>query len=159
LKLGEPNRAIPMPEASQRDLPGDYNPPARLAVALKATKRWDDAPAASDGPLSKAYGPRRPRIRQTRAERYSRRGDRRAARRARHAGRRRRAANTRGAGPAANFAQQGSGPDAGARPGRRPMTLYLSGTVGDENLVWPLDAEIKSIGRSSKNGIHVPDAT
>ena len=39
------------------------------------------------------------------------------------------------------------------------MTLYLSGTVGDENLVWPLDAEIKSIGRSSKNGIHVPDAT
>jgi len=39
------------------------------------------------------------------------------------------------------------------------MTLYLSGTVGDENLVWPLDAEIKSIGRSSKSGIHVPDAT
>ena len=81
LKLGEPKRAIPMLEASERDLPGDYNPPARLAVALKAMKRWDDALAASDRALSKAYGPRRLGILQTRADIYSGRGDGAAAKR------------------------------------------------------------------------------
>ncbi|HJW14464.1 MAG TPA: thiol reductase thioredoxin, partial [Thermoanaerobaculia bacterium] len=56
LELGEPERAIPMLEASERDLPDDYNPPARLAVAYKAARRYDEALAASDRALSKAYG-------------------------------------------------------------------------------------------------------
>jgi tetratricopeptide (TPR) repeat protein len=81
LELGQPERAIPMLEASERELPADYNPPARLAVALNAMKRWDDALAASDRALRKAYGPRRLRILQARAESFLGRGDKESARR------------------------------------------------------------------------------
>jgi tetratricopeptide (TPR) repeat protein len=75
LVLGEPGRAIPMLEASERDLPDDYNPPSRLAVAYKAMKRWDEALAASDRALAKAYGPRTLLVLQTRADIYAGRGD------------------------------------------------------------------------------------
>jgi tetratricopeptide (TPR) repeat protein len=81
LELGEPERAIAMLEVSERDLPQDYNPPARLAVALKALKRWDEALAASDRALAKAYGPRTLGILQTRAEIHTGRGDGAEARR------------------------------------------------------------------------------
>jgi tetratricopeptide (TPR) repeat protein len=81
LELGEPGRAIPMLEASERDLPGDYNPPARLAVAYRALKRWDAALAASDRALARAYGPRRLGILTTRADIFSDRGEPAAARR------------------------------------------------------------------------------
>jgi len=73
--LGEPERAIPMLEASERDLPDDYNPPARLAYAYKAMKKYDEALAASDRALSKAYGPRKIGILQTRADIYAAKGD------------------------------------------------------------------------------------
>ena len=75
LELGEPERAIPMLQASERDLPDDYNPPARLATAYKAMKRWSDALAASDRALQKAYGPRTLLILQTRADIYVGLGD------------------------------------------------------------------------------------
>lgn len=75
LTLGEPARALPMLEASERDLPGDYNPPARLATALKAMKRWDDALAASDRAMARAYGPRTLLVLQTRADIFAGRGD------------------------------------------------------------------------------------
>jgi tetratricopeptide (TPR) repeat protein len=75
IDLGEPERAIPMLEASERDLPDDYNPPARLAAAYKAAKRWDEALAASDRALAKAYGPRKIGILQTRADIYAGKGD------------------------------------------------------------------------------------
>jgi tetratricopeptide (TPR) repeat protein len=81
LDLGEPGRAIPMLEASERDLPADYNPPARLAVAYKAMKKYDEALAASDRALAKAYGPRQLGILQTRADIYKEKGDAAAARR------------------------------------------------------------------------------
>jgi tetratricopeptide (TPR) repeat protein len=58
VELGEPERAIPMLELSQRDFPDDYNPPARLAIAYRAMRRWNDGLAASDRALSLAYGPR-----------------------------------------------------------------------------------------------------
>jgi tetratricopeptide (TPR) repeat protein len=80
LALGEPQRAIPMLEASERELPNDYNPPARLAVAYRALKRWDDALAASDRALATSYGPRRLGILRTRADIYADRGDIEAAR-------------------------------------------------------------------------------
>jgi thioredoxin-like negative regulator of GroEL len=80
LELGQPERALPMLEASERDLPGDYNPPARLAVALNALKRWDEALAAGDRALARAYGPRRLRILQVRADSCAGRGDKPAAR-------------------------------------------------------------------------------
>ncbi len=75
IALGEPERAIPMLEASERDLPDDYNPPARLAAAYKAMKKYDDALAASDRALSKAYGPRKVGILQSRADIYAAKGD------------------------------------------------------------------------------------
>ena len=81
LELGEPERALPMLQASERDLPDDYNPPARLATAYKAMKRWDEALAASDRALEKAYGPRKILILRTRSEIYQGRGDAAAARR------------------------------------------------------------------------------
>ena len=46
LELGAPERAVPMLVQSERALPGDYNPPYRLAVAYIALKRLDDALAA-----------------------------------------------------------------------------------------------------------------
>lgn len=79
LELGQPERAIPMLLVSERDLPGDYNPPARLAVAYKELKRWDEALAASERALGRAYGPRRLRILQTRAEAFLGKGDEAAA--------------------------------------------------------------------------------
>lgn len=70
LELEAPERAIPMLQQSERDLPGDYNPPARLAVAYNAMKQYADALAASDRALAKAYGPRKLGILQTRADIY-----------------------------------------------------------------------------------------
>ena len=80
LNLGEPERAIAMLQASERDLPDDYNPPARLAAAYKAMKKYDEALAASDRALAKAYGPRKLGILQTRADIYREKGDAAAAR-------------------------------------------------------------------------------
>lgn len=80
LEIGEPQRAIPMLEASERDLPGDYNPPARLAVAYRDMKDPVRALAASDRALAKAYGPRRLGILRTRAKIQADIGDRAAAR-------------------------------------------------------------------------------
>jgi tetratricopeptide (TPR) repeat protein len=82
LQLNEPERAIPMLEASERDFPDDYNPSARLAVVYKALKRWDDALAASDRALARAYGPRKIGIWVTRADIYAGRGDAAAAKNA-----------------------------------------------------------------------------
>jgi tetratricopeptide (TPR) repeat protein len=81
LDLGEPERAIPMLLASERDLSDDYNPPARLALAYKAMKKYDEALAASGRALAKAYGPRTLGILQTRADIYKEKGDSAAARR------------------------------------------------------------------------------
>ena len=80
-ELGQPERAIPMLEASERDLPGDYNPPARLAVAYLWMKRWDEALAASDRALARAYGPRKLGFYSTRADILGGKGDPQAARR------------------------------------------------------------------------------
>lgn len=80
LETGEPQRALAMLEASERDFPGDYNPPARLAVAYRALKDYPRALAASDRALTLAYGPRRLGILRTRAKIQDESGDRAAAR-------------------------------------------------------------------------------
>ena len=80
-ELEEHERAIPMLEQSERDFPDDYNPPARLAAAYKALKRWDEALAASDRALQNAYGPRKIGILTTRADIYAGKGDTEAAKR------------------------------------------------------------------------------
>jgi tetratricopeptide (TPR) repeat protein len=80
LELGQPERAVPMLRQSERDLPGDFNPPARLATAFKAMRRWDDALAASDRAMALAYGPRKLLIYETRVDILRGRGDLAAAR-------------------------------------------------------------------------------
>jgi tetratricopeptide (TPR) repeat protein len=80
LRLGAPARAVPALQASEKELPDDYNPPARLAVLYREMGRHDDALAASDRALAKAYGPRKIGIYTARVEIYRKKGDSAAAR-------------------------------------------------------------------------------
>lgn len=81
LELGRPELALPMLEQSERDAPADYNPPARLAIAYQAMKRWDEGLAASDRALAKVYGPRKLTLYNVRVQLYTGKGDTAAARR------------------------------------------------------------------------------
>jgi tetratricopeptide (TPR) repeat protein len=83
LELGQPERGIAMLEASERDFPDDYNPPARLALAYRAMKKYDEALAASDRALARSYGPRKLVILNARADIYDKKGDAAGARRTR----------------------------------------------------------------------------
>lgn len=83
LELGQPERGIPMLEASERDFPDDYNPPARLALAYRGMKKYDEALAASDRALARSYGPRKLVILNARADIFDRKGDAVAARKVR----------------------------------------------------------------------------
>ncbi len=67
IRLGDPGRAVPALQQSERDLPDDYNPSARLALAYLELGWFDQALAAADRALSKAYGPRKLRVYHTRA--------------------------------------------------------------------------------------------
>lgn len=78
--LGEPMRAEAALKASERDLPGDYNPPARLAVLYGEARRYDEAMAAIDRALAKVYGPRALRLLDQKADYQLARGDRAGAR-------------------------------------------------------------------------------
>jgi hypothetical protein len=75
LKLKAPEKAVAMLQASEKALPGDFNPPARLAVAYRELRRWDDALAASDRALGRANGPRRLRILSIKADIQLKKGD------------------------------------------------------------------------------------
>jgi tetratricopeptide (TPR) repeat protein len=81
LALGDPARAVPALLASERDLPEDYNPPARLAILYREMGRYDEALVESQRALDKAYGARKLRIFDTRADIFARKGDPAAARR------------------------------------------------------------------------------
>lgn len=80
LDLKQPERAIPMLEQSERDFPDDYNPPARLGLAYRTAGKYDEALAAYDRALTKAYGPRKVGIFRGKAETYASKGDKDAAR-------------------------------------------------------------------------------
>ncbi len=75
LRAGTPERVLVAIEASERDLPDDYNPPARLAILLSALGRYDEALAASDRALAKVYGPRTVRLLETQATIFEKKGD------------------------------------------------------------------------------------
>lgn len=79
--LGEPARALPMLEASERALPTDYNPPARRAYVLHKLGRLDEALAAADRALGLVYGPRKLRVFNERVEILADKGDKDGARR------------------------------------------------------------------------------
>jgi tetratricopeptide (TPR) repeat protein len=63
-------------QESERELPDDYNPPARLALVLREMGRYDEALAASDRALAKVYGPRKLTILDARATILEKKGDR-----------------------------------------------------------------------------------
>lgn len=67
---------------SERDFPGDYNPPARLARVLVETKRLDEADEAADRAIARVYGPRATRVLALKADIAKARGDRAAEKRA-----------------------------------------------------------------------------
>ncbi|WNG40738.1 thiol reductase thioredoxin [Archangium violaceum] len=79
LVLGTPMRVVPAIEQSEKDLPDDYNPPARLANLYRRLGRLDDALAASTRALEKVQGSRRLRVLSERAEIHLARGERDAA--------------------------------------------------------------------------------
>lgn len=62
LALGEPARVLPMLEQSEREVPEDYNPPARLARAYLALQRHAEAKSAIDRALARCDGPRKLRL-------------------------------------------------------------------------------------------------
>jgi tetratricopeptide (TPR) repeat protein len=80
IDLGTPEKAIPMLEQSEKEFPGDYNPPARLAIAYKAMKQYDKALEASARAVKLVYGPRKLTVLTTRADIYEAMGDKAAAR-------------------------------------------------------------------------------
>ncbi|HEX4620905.1 MAG TPA: tetratricopeptide repeat protein [Myxococcaceae bacterium] len=82
IKMGEPARAIPMLQATERDLPDDYNAPARLAAVYRELGRYDDALIANKRALAKVYGPRRLRVLEVESDLYRRKGDLASARKA-----------------------------------------------------------------------------
>jgi tetratricopeptide (TPR) repeat protein len=82
LELKQPERAIPMLQASEQDLPDDYNPPSRLAVAYMAMQKPEEALAASNRALPKVTGPRRVQVLQRRSDIFAAKGDAVAAREA-----------------------------------------------------------------------------
>ena len=81
LALKQPERAIPMLEQSERDFPDDYNPPARLGLTYRTMGKHDEALAAYDRALAKAYGPRKIGILRGKADTYAAKGDKESARR------------------------------------------------------------------------------
>ena len=80
LALGEPLRAEAALEQSERDLPADYNPAARLGIIYRRAGRYDDALAAVDRALGKVYGPRAMRLYDLKADIQLKKGDRAGAR-------------------------------------------------------------------------------
>jgi tetratricopeptide (TPR) repeat protein len=74
-RAGAPGRVLATIEASERELPNDYNPPARLALVLRELARYDEALAASDRALAKVYGPRTITILDVRATIFEKKGD------------------------------------------------------------------------------------
>jgi thioredoxin-like negative regulator of GroEL len=79
MKLGTPARVIPAIEQSEKDLPQDYNPPARLATLYRLQGRLDDALAASDRALARVQGSRRLTVLSGRADLHLARKDSAAA--------------------------------------------------------------------------------
>jgi len=75
LAADDPARALAPLQASERELPSDYNPPARLAIVLRELGRYDEALAASSRALDKVYGPRKLNVLDVRAAIFQKAGD------------------------------------------------------------------------------------
>jgi thiol-disulfide isomerase/thioredoxin len=63
-------------QLSEKDFPGDYNPPARLAIVYRELGKFDEGLQASERALSKCKeGPRKLRLYETRASLQDKKGD------------------------------------------------------------------------------------
>lgn len=72
----QPERVVAALTQSEKELPTDYNPPARLAVALRELGKLDEALAAADRALAKCKeGPRKLRLYETKASVLEKKGD------------------------------------------------------------------------------------
>jgi tetratricopeptide (TPR) repeat protein len=76
IAVGDPARAIPALDRSERDFPSDYNPPARLGRAYLELGRLDAADRAADRAIARVYGPRAMRVYGLKADIAKARGDR-----------------------------------------------------------------------------------
>ena len=79
LALKQPEKLIPILEQSERDFPKDYNPPSRLSLAYKAMGKYDEALAATERALARAYGPRKIGIYRNRSDIFALKGDKESA--------------------------------------------------------------------------------
>jgi tetratricopeptide (TPR) repeat protein len=75
LAMNKPERTLPALLQSEKDLPDDYNPPAREALLYQAMGKYDDALAACERALTRVYGPRKLRVLETKASVLSKKGD------------------------------------------------------------------------------------
>jgi tetratricopeptide (TPR) repeat protein len=75
MMLKTPERALAAVQQSEKDLPHDYNPPARQALLYREMQRYDEAIDASRRALARAYGPRKLRIYDVLADVQTRKGD------------------------------------------------------------------------------------
>lgn len=79
IAAGDPARAIPALQASERDLSRDYNPPMRLANLYLQAGRLDEAHSAIERARGLVYGPRTIRLLDLAATIEEKRNDRAAA--------------------------------------------------------------------------------
>lgn len=75
LAAKEPLRAEAALQQSEKDLPDDYNPAARLAVVYREAGRFDDGLKAIERAFAKAYGPRKLRLYEVKASLLAKKGD------------------------------------------------------------------------------------
>ena len=73
--LGRGDEAVAMLSARERELPGSYEPPARLAGVLFRLGRLPEALAAVDRAIARAYGPRKMRYLELRGDILEKQGD------------------------------------------------------------------------------------
>ena len=76
LKSGQPEKMVEPLTLSEKEIPGDYNPPARLALIYRELGKLDDASAAIERALKKCKeGPRKLRLFETKASIQKKQGD------------------------------------------------------------------------------------
>lgn len=76
LMSGQAEKMVAPLQQSEKDLPKDYNPSARLAVILRELGKYDDAQKAIERALSKCKeGPRRLRLLDTKASLFDKQGN------------------------------------------------------------------------------------
>jgi tetratricopeptide (TPR) repeat protein len=75
IALGAPAQALGALAQTERDLPADYNAPARLALLHRELGRYPEALADTDRAMAKVYGPRTLRILEIRASVFEKMGD------------------------------------------------------------------------------------